>query len=61
MLNRTVVISILSVMNIALFGLVATRFGLASLNNWLLIVSVFLFSLAVYRLLGMVEGYRVDS
>lgn len=58
MLNRPLVIGILGIFNALAIGSVAARYGLASLNNWLLIVSVFLFSLAVYRVLGMVEGYK---
>lgn len=58
MLNRPIVIGILGAFNMLTIGSVASRYGLASLNNWLLIVSVFFLSLAVYRVLGMVEGYK---
>ena len=58
MLNRKITISVLALLNFFLVGAVAMRFGLGSLNNWLLIVSVFFMTLAIYRVLGMVEGYK---
>lgn len=58
MLNKKMVISILTTLNVSLLGYVATNYGLTSINNWLLIVSFFLLSLAIYRILGIVEGYK---
>ncbi len=58
MLNRKLVISILSILNLSLLFYIATNYGINSLNNWLLIVSFGLLSLAIYRILGIVEGYK---
>jgi|GEM_PF-6102712 hypothetical protein len=58
MLNRKLTIGILAVVNIVLFVLIGINYGLASVNNWLLIVSIAFMSMAIYRVLGMVEGYR---
>jgi hypothetical protein len=58
MLNRKLTIAILAFLNIVLTGVVGIRFGLNSINNWLLILSFFFFSMAAYRVLGMVEGYK---
>ena len=57
MLNRKWTIGILLALNAGVDTTVAARYGLASVNNWLLIVSLALLSLAAYRVLGMVEGY----
>lgn len=58
MLNRSIVIAILVSLNFVLDSIIGFRYGLSSLNNWLLIISCGLLSLAIYRLLGMVEGYK---
>jgi hypothetical protein len=58
MLNRKLTITLLALVNSSTVFIVASKFGLASLNNWLLIVSTFFFSTAVYKILGMVEGYK---
>lgn len=58
MLNRPLTIGILGAINLLVLGSIVTRYGLSSINNWLLIVSVFFLSLAIYRILGMVEGYK---
>lgn len=58
MLNRRLTIAILS--GISLFTLfsIALKYGLSSMNNWLLILSVGFMCLGAYRVLGMVEGYK---
>jgi hypothetical protein len=58
MLNRKLTMGILAAINAVLFTLIAFNYGLASMNNWLLIVSIAFMSMAIYRVLGMVEGYR---
>jgi hypothetical protein len=57
MLNRKLIIGILLVVNAGVDIYISTCFGLASINNWLLIVSLALMSLAAYQVLGIVEGY----
>lgn len=57
MLNRKLTIGILVVLNAAVSGYVAVQYGLRAVNNWLLIVSLALLSLAAYHVLGLVEGY----
>ena len=57
MLNRKLTIGVLFALNAGADGYVAMRYGLAAINNWLLIVSLGLLSWAIYRVLGMVEGY----
>lgn len=61
MLNRKWVIGLLVVLNAGVDLYMAIRHGLYSINNWLLIVSLGLLSLAVYRVLGMVEGYSDEK
>ncbi len=61
MLNRKWVIGLLVVLNAGVDLYMAIRHGLSSINNWLLIVSLGLLSLAVYRVLGMVEGYSDEK
>ncbi|MBN8685018.1 MAG: hypothetical protein J0L99_20390 [Chitinophagales bacterium] len=58
MLNRKYTLLILFSLNFLLTAFVLLRYGAASVNNWMLILSVYLFSAAIYRILGMVEGYR---
>ena len=58
MLNRKYTLIILFSLNFLLIAFVLLRYGAGSLNNWMLILSVMLFSAAIYRILGMVEGYR---
>lgn len=58
MLNRALVIGILVGLNLLLDIFIGMRYGLSSLNNWLLMISCGLLGLAIYRLLGMVEGYK---
>jgi hypothetical protein len=58
MLNKRLTIGILVVLNAILFCFMAVKYGLGSVNNWLMIVSCGLLSLGVYRVLGMVEGYK---
>ena len=58
MLNRHFVVIVLLVLNAGVDVFIASRFGLASVNNWLLIVSMALLSLAAYQVLGIVEGYK---
>jgi hypothetical protein len=58
MLNKKLVISILGIINVALLFYIASTYGLTSINNWLLIVSFALLSLTIYRVLGIVEGYK---
>jgi len=57
MLNRKWIIGILLFVNTGVDIYIGTCFGLASINNWLLIVSLALMSLAAYQVLGIVEGY----
>lgn len=57
MLNRKLTIGILTGINVLVSGYIAVGYGLASINNWLLIVSLALLSLAAYQVLGLVEGY----
>lgn len=58
MLNRNWVIGILVMVNAGVDLYIAGRFGLAAVNNWLLIISLGLMSLAAYQILGLVEGYK---
>lgn len=58
MLNRHIVIGVLLALNAGVDVFIASRFGLAAINNWLLIVSMGLLSLAAYQVLGIVEGYK---
>lgn len=58
MLNKKLIISILSILNLTLLFYIAFNYGLTTLNNWLLIVSFALLSLSIYRILGIVEGYK---
>lgn len=58
MLNRKYTLLILFSLNFLLTAFVLFRYGATSVNNWMLILSVFLFSTAIYRILGMVEGYK---
>ncbi len=57
MLNRKLTIGILAGINVLVSGYIAVEYGLASINNWLLIMSLALLSLAAYQILGLVEGY----
>lgn len=61
MLNRKIVIGLLSVLNIGVDVYIVAQYGLSSINNWLLIVSLFLLSLAIYQVLGIVEGYADEQ
>lgn len=61
MLNRKIVIGVLSMLNIGVDAYVALQYSLSSVNNWLLIVSLFLLSLAIYQVLGIVEGYSDEQ
>lgn len=58
MLNRTLTISILAVLNLLVFIGIASKYSLASLNNWMMIISLALLSMGIYRVLGLVEGYK---
>lgn len=58
MLNRNIVISILALANILTTSFVGIKYGLASVNNWLLILSTLFLSITIYRLLGLLEGYK---
>lgn len=58
MLNKKLIISILVILNLLLLSYIAFNYGLTSINNWLLIGSFALLSLAIYRILGIVEGYK---
>jgi hypothetical protein len=58
MLNRSVTIAILSGISIFTLLFIGIKFGLYSINNWLMILATSFFCLAAYRVLGMVEGYR---
>lgn len=48
-------------LNIGVDAYVALQYSLSSVNNWLLIVSLFLLSLAIYQVLGIVEGYSDEQ
>lgn len=61
MLNRKWIIGILVVVNAGADVFIGGRFGLVSINNWLLIVSLALMSLAAYQVLGIVEGYKDEQ
>lgn len=58
MLNRYITIGVIGGLNLALDFFIGFKYGLHSLNNWLLMLSCAFLGLAIYRLLGMVEGYR---
>ncbi|MBL7818936.1 MAG: hypothetical protein JNL70_28305 [Saprospiraceae bacterium] len=58
MLNRTLTISILVSLNVLVFVGIASKYDLASVNNWLMIASIAFMSMGIYRVLGMVEGYK---
>jgi hypothetical protein len=58
MLNRHLVVAILAGVNVITTGFVGIKYGFDSLNNWLLILSTFFMSITVYRLLGLLEGYK---
>lgn len=58
MLNRYFTISILVTLNAFVFIGIAKNHSLASVNNWLMIASCAFLSMAIYRVLGMVEGYK---
>lgn len=61
MLNRKLIIGVLVVLNGGVDVLIAGRFGLVSVNYWLLVVSLALMSLAAYQVLGIVEGYKDEQ
>lgn len=60
-MSRKLIIGILLVLNGGVDFFIGGRFGLVSVNNWLLIVSLALMSMAAYQVLGIVEGYKDEQ
>lgn len=58
MLNRTLTISILASLNAFVFVGIASKYSLASMNNWMMICSLAFLSMGIYRVLGLVEGFK---
>jgi hypothetical protein len=58
MVSRKVVVSTLVVINVACVFFVLSRYDAYSINTWLLLFSLAAMSVAIYRVVGMVEGYK---